>query len=75
MKIYHVATTGYGGYITLPYNDLVTYVRNETLRARRYFGTAVCHTFKADNGNIYYTITARKDKRSALWVNITAHTH
>lgn len=77
MRKYHVATSGYIGYTTMTESELKQYVKEETARARRYFGTAVCHTAKGEmfGGSIYYTITARKDEGSALWLNITAHMH
>ena len=75
MKRYHVATTGYQGYVTMSEMDLKAYVKEETIKARRYFGTAVCHKFIGDSGTIYFKVTARKDENSSLWTNITAHKH
>lgn len=74
---YHVATSGYTGYATMTGADLKAYVKDETTRARRYFGAAVCHNQSSEMrpGTFYFKITARRDERSALWVNITAHLH
>ena len=43
-------------------------IRQDIERARRYFGTAVAHYEKGfETNTIYVEITARRDKRSALW--------
>lgn len=75
MKRYHVATSGYQGYVSMSETELKQYVKDETIKARRYFKTAVCRKHVTEDKNIYFKITARKDERSALWVNITAHKH
>jgi len=75
MKKYHVATTGYAGYITMTAEELRAYVREESKKARRYFGTAVAHRRLHKDGDISIDITARKDQQSASWARIIAHKH
>lgn len=76
MLKYHVATSGYDGYVTMSKEELTAYVNSEVKRARRYFKTAVKHVYMPkESTSIYYQITARRDKNSASWINITAHKH
>ena len=76
MKKYHVATTGYDGYTTMTETELKEYIRDEVKRARRYFGTAVCHrSVNDDKTTLWFEITARQDKHSTRWALITAHKH
>jgi len=46
--------------------ELRTALKADMDRARRYFGTAVMHSSRVDD-KVYIDVTARRDKRSALW--------
>ena len=71
MRKYSVTTAGYEGSVVLTEQELKEYVKEETDKARRFFGTAVCHRDCYEKVNAY-RITARRDRRSAGWVTITA---
>jgi len=74
MKRYHVSISGYEGLTTFNETELKAFLKEETNRARRYFGTAVCHKSISDD-RTWFEITSRKDKRSSRWLFLTAYHH
>ncbi len=77
MPKYHVHTSGYQGYVTMTDQELKTYIKEETTKARSYFKTAVCHKTKSysEKGKLYFDIIARRDVKSARWLFISATPH